>query len=79
MLFLPVAPLRKTKKCERCGLSYPKSEAQCTHCADVADGRDLEGFIAQKEAETHGNKNLGLLFLLLGLVFTVALLILYAL
>lgn len=66
MLFLSLFPFKRTKKCQRCGLRYPKVEVQCTHCSELTDGSALDELLMKKSSESYGNQNLGLLFLLLG-------------
>lgn len=67
MIFLPPLPLRKTRKCERCGLRTPKSENSCHHCAAIPDGKALDDFIQEWNDGHEGNRRLGLIFLIISL------------
>ena len=68
MIFLPPLPLRKTKRCERCGLRTPKSETACQHCAAISDGKALDDFIQEWNDNHEGNKSLGLIFFIISLI-----------
>lgn len=65
-IFLP-PPIRRVKRCDRCGQSYPARRAQCPHCAGLSD-REVEALREQVEAERAGSANLGRLFLYLAAV-----------
>lgn len=77
MFFLPIFPFKKTKKCQRCGLNYPKNEDKCPHCSVLTSDSDLEDLLRQKESETQGNQNLGLMFLIIGGVIAFCLILLF--
>ena len=43
--------LQRSRRCQRCGLRYPRKAAQCPHCADLEE----QGLAALRErvAEEH--------------------------
>jgi predicted nucleic acid-binding Zn ribbon protein len=59
-IFLPIT-IRRSQKCSRCGLRFPKSEAQCTHCANLSD-REVIALKERRQKERLGNANLANLF-----------------
>ena len=63
-----------TKKCERCGLRYPKKEVACSHCSDLSD-QEVHDLKARYENERAGNANLGRLFLYIAALLLVGMLI----
>jgi len=73
-LFIP-PPLKLTKKCNRCGLLYPKDEEQCSHCSNLSDQEVLE-LKDNFKNEQAGNNNLGkLLFIAIILLMLMALIL----
>jgi len=73
-IFIPPS-IRRTRKCDRCGLLYPKKETQCTHCADLTD-REVEEFKLRIKAEHEGNSNLGKLFFYIVMLIAIGMAIL---
>jgi len=74
-LFFPPF-LRRTRRCPRCGLWFPKKSPECTHCASL-DEAGLARLTERFGQEHEGNANLGRTFLLLAailLVFVIGLL-----
>lgn len=63
---------RPTKRCERCGLRYPKDEDRCTHCKNVSDS-ELAAFKEQIEAQRESGGRLGAIFLVMALALGVLL------
>ncbi len=60
-IFLP-SLIKRTQKCERCGLLFPKKAIECPHCTDLND-RELSE-LKQEIQERHvANKNLGMVFM----------------
>lgn len=53
----------RTRKCLRCTKRYKVTYEECPHCADVADGRQLEEFIRQHRQRLRANAQLGWGFL----------------
>ena len=71
-LMLPPA-LRKSVRCDRCGLNFKASERSCTHCADLSDAEALE--LRRHHAETlQSNAQLGRVFGLLAAVLALVVL-----
>ncbi|MBT2971448.1 MAG: hypothetical protein B6D72_19645 [gamma proteobacterium symbiont of Ctena orbiculata] len=65
----------KKKPCKRCGLLYdPKNEATCPHCGDL-DERGLEKLLEKREKEFHGNRRLGIWFIVTATVLLVLVLL----
>ena len=73
-MFIP-PPIRLVKKCERCGLQYPRKEVQCTHCNGLTD-REVEELKLKYEEEHKGNANLGKLFLYMAILIAIGMVIL---
>ncbi len=65
-IFIP-PPIRRTKKCMRCGQLYPKKAEQCIHCSHLND-QELEELKQQIEKTHQSNKQLGKLFLYLSAI-----------
>jgi hypothetical protein len=56
-IWLPLR-MRRTKRCERCGLRYPIEAVRCTYCSDLPDS-EIEA-LKQRVGEAHvGNARLG--------------------
>jgi len=60
-MFAP-PPISHSNKCERCGLRYPESEMECTHCKNLTDP-EVDELISKSKNELKGNENLGRLLL----------------
>ena len=71
--FIPV-PIRRTKKCNRCGLLFPKKENECIHCSNLNDV-ELEEPNSRIAEERKGNHRLGMLCLYLSLLIIVFMII----
>jgi hypothetical protein len=72
-IFVP-PPMRRTRRCKRCRLHYPRSLEHCPHCSDVPDNQ-LED-LRQRVGEAHaGNARLGRWLLIAAIVLLVVLLI----
>lgn len=65
---------KPTKRCDRCGLRYPKDEDKCTHCKDVSDS-ELAAFKEEIEAQRESGARLGFIFLVIALALGVLLLL----
>lgn len=59
---------KKTSKCRRCMKNYPADLPKCSHCQDIPDGKALNDYIAQHQAELRGSSALGLYFVIAALV-----------
>ncbi len=59
--------IKLTKKCQRCGLRYPRKEKECSHCKNLTD-REVENLRAKMEEEHESNKNMGRLFMYISLL-----------
>ena len=59
--------LKPTKKCDRCGLRYPKDEERCSHCSEL-NARELDELLHRLKEEAGANSNLGTKFLLVSVV-----------
>ena len=66
---------KPTRKCERCGLRYPKDLADCPHCHTIRTQADLEAFKAEKAAERAAGVRLGRLFIIVALILLALLLL----
>lgn len=65
---VPVS-IKFTRKCQRCGLRYPRNDTVCPHCAGLTD-QQVSDIKARHEREHAGNANLGrLLLYIAGLIF----------
>ena len=62
-LHLPV-PVRRSHKCDRCGLRYPRSDRECRHCSDL-DERGLEALRSRVERDRIRHTRLGRLMMFL--------------
>lgn len=68
-------PIRFSKKCNRCGLRYPKKANECVHCNGLSDAEMDEMLL--KKSEAHKNtRNIGKLFLYLTALIVIGFLIL---
>lgn len=63
---------RKTRKCDRCGLRTPSLQPNCQHCENISDGKDLDDVVQRWNESHEGNKNLGLMFVVVSLIILVA-------
>lgn len=59
-VLLPVL-IRRSRRCERCGLRFPRKKIQCPHCADLGD-REVLDLKERMQEEQQGHANLGKLF-----------------
>jgi len=66
---------KPTKKCDRCGLYYPKDEQKCIHCGDLSNN-ELQQFLEKIENEKISSKNLGMLFFYIAILMIFGMLIL---
>lgn len=72
-LFLPPS-FRRSTRCGRCGLRYPKKDAQCIHCTGLSDSEVKS--LKEGHAETlEGNANLGRVFGYIAAVLAASLLL----
>lgn len=66
-----------TRRCQRCGLRYPREQMNCPHCRGLTDEQVLK-IRARHRRELMGNDQLGrLLFYIAGLL--VVLLVIFSL
>lgn len=72
-VLLPVS-IRRSRRCERCGLRFPRKEAQCPHCADLSDPEVLDLKEGMQE-EQQGHANLGKLFYFIAALVAAALVV----
>jgi hypothetical protein len=71
---LPVPiKIRFTRRCQRCGLRYPKADAACPHCTGLTE-REVQELKDRHEDERAGNANLGRLLLYIAGLLLVAML-----
>lgn len=71
-VFLPLR-VRRTKRCERCGLRYPADAPRCTYCGDLPDV-EIEA-LKLRVSEAHaGNARLGRWLLIAAAVLVLLLL-----
>ena len=68
-IFIP-PPIRRTQKCNRCGLLYPKKEASCIHCSNLSDS-ELNEIKLKISQERQANQNLGKLFLFIAFLILI--------
>ena len=66
--------IRFTKKCQRCGLRYPKKEEVCPHCTGLTD-QQVREIRARHQSELAGNANIGRLFFYIAGLLVVGMLI----
>jgi hypothetical protein len=59
---------KPTKRCDSCGLRYPKEEPACTHCKDITTVSELLAFKREIESKHIAGSNLGKRFIVVGLV-----------
>ncbi|MGV6825771.1 MAG: hypothetical protein ACWA5Q_02230 [bacterium] len=61
--------IKKTQKCQRCGLRYPAADEQCPRCYGLSDAQlvVLKQKIAQ-QADAHSNLGKWLLLSAVGLI-----------
>jgi len=55
--------IRFSQVCERCGLWYPKKEAECTHCKDLGDP-EVAKLKEEYDGYHEGNASMGAKFLI---------------
>lgn len=72
--FLPTLRVKRTIKCDRCGLRYPADEQACIHCRDL-DDTEVEVFKIRLKEEQKSNRNLGQLFLYLAFLILLGMLV----
>jgi hypothetical protein len=60
-----------SKRCDRCGLLYPKKAARCTHCAELGD-RQLELLRLRREGARKRYASLAKIFALVALLLLVS-------
>jgi len=58
-------PMKPTVKCDRCGLQYPESESNCTHCKDICSEEELRQLIIKKENEYQSRYKLGFILFII--------------
>lgn len=54
-------------------MGYKEKLGYCPHCKDVPDGEPLQRHIRKHRKRLHANKNLGAVFLVLALAFSMLL------
>ena len=64
----------KRVKCERCGLQYRESLAQCRWCGDL-DEIGLSRLMVKKERQFQSNKWLGKMFFLAAIIIAMLLML----
>ncbi len=69
--------IKLTKKCQRCGLRYPRKEKECSHCKNLT-AREVEDLRATMEEEHESNKIIGRLVMYIS-VLILAFLVAYVL
>lgn len=76
-LALKIAALRlqkPTKKCDRCGLRYPKDAEKCPHCGELGE-RELQELKEKIQEHRRSNKRLGLMFVIAAVIVIFGLLL----
>ncbi len=76
-MFGPIVIPRRvgfSKRCDRCGLLYPKKSARCTHCAELSDPA-LEMLQRRMAGARKRYANLAKVFALVALLLLVSLLL----
>jgi len=58
-----VPPIRRTRKCPRCGLRYPRRAPSCPHCGGLSEA-ELEALRRRVAEEREAGSRLGWLMLL---------------
>ncbi len=66
-MYVPPFLAKKTKRCERCDLRYPASEARCTHCGELSDD-ELAQLRMREDSQRAAYGRLGVIMLVLALV-----------
>lgn len=56
-----LTPIRKTRKCSRCGLKYPAKDEFCKHCKDLNEVQ-IKALQKQHQQSLKSNRKLGVLF-----------------
>ena len=72
-IFIP-PPVRRVKKCPRCGQLYPKKAESCHHCQHLHD-QQLDELKEQIARQHEGNKVIGKLFLWIAALILVGMVI----
>ncbi len=76
-LGLKLATLRlqkPTRKCQRCGLRYPKEAEKCTHCGELGE-RELNQLRQTIDEHRQSNRRLGLIFVVAAVLLLFGLLL----
>jgi hypothetical protein len=63
--FLPSSPLKRYRKCDRCGLKTPEKVENCQRCHGL-DEAGLRELINSWKEKSHAHKELGFGFLVIG-------------
>lgn len=64
--FLP-PPIRRSQKCARCGLMFPKKASGCGHCKGLSDN-EAQQRKESRQGTDKANANLGILCLSLAVL-----------
>jgi len=72
-MFLPPR-IHFVKKCDRCGLSYPRKKMLCTHCNDLTDG-EVEQLKQKYVNERGGNANIGKFFIFIAILLVIGIVV----
>ena len=68
--------IRRTKKCQRCNLRYPRKNIECAHCFNLSD-HEVEKLKLRYKEERKGNANIGWLFIFFAVLILLGLAISY--
>lgn len=75
MNFIRLPPsIRKTKRCERCNLSYSAKKPNCTHCFEI-DDLELADLKLRHKRQRKAASNLGKLFAFFAVLILLALIL----
>ena len=69
-MYVPPILAKKTKRCERCDLNFPASEAACTHCGELSD-EELVQLRTRDSARRESYERLGVIMLVIALLVAV--------
>ncbi len=68
-------PVRRTKKCKRCGQLYPKKESRCIHCRDLSES-EVHQLKLTLEEQHESHQNLGKILMMIAFLIIVGMAVL---
>lgn len=68
-------PIRRSLKCDRCGLRYPKRKKHCVHCTGLSE-RQLQALKDRYNDEHVAHQKMAQIFILIAVLAFIAMLLL---